>query len=261
MDWRTWDPSPVGVRRLAGPDDAAEVARFVGISYCDAVRQAGEGKMLRVVPGSIGVCHWAPVVLGHKEPGDGFEAGLEPRLEAPAEGLLLAPLDQFPGEPEVVIVRTGREQLVKLMAALQPGDLWQGHEGELDLSALPALREGQHRLRQGLVTGVNRLLAWLARFRWWRRLTHRLFRSRTLTRAFEAVISRLLVDMSVCRNSTVVPMLSGQVNASFFCTGGITWGLNRAEQMTSGWPWALFEKANQEWRSSKGRPLLDYDHE
>ena len=148
MDWRTWDPPPVGVRRLAGPDDAAEVPPFAGISYCDAVRQAGEGKMLRVLPGSIGVCHWAPVVLGHKEPGDGFEAGLEPRLEAPAEGLLLAPLDQFPGEPEVVIVRTGREQLVKLMAALQPEiAVMDETDSGLDIDALRIVSEGVNTLR------------------------------------------------------------------------------------------------------------------
>jgi hypothetical protein len=47
--------------------------------------------------------------------------------------------------------------------------------------------------------------------------------------------------MSVCRNSSVVPLLSGRVNVSFFCTGGITWGRNQADHLTSGWPWSDFQ--------------------
>ena len=246
MDWRQWDPPPVGVRRLAGDGDSAAVPPYQGISYCDAVRRAGEGEVLRILPGSIRVCHWSPVVLGLKEPEGDFEAGLEPRLEPSAAGLLLARLDLFPGEPEVVIVRAGRERIATMMSALEAQDLWQEHDDELDLSALPTLTGERRGLRQGLVAGVNSVLAGLARFSWWRALTHRLFRNRTITRAFEAVISRVLVDMSVCRNSTVVPMLTGKVNASFFCTGGITWGLNQAEQMTSGWPWELFQEATSE---------------
>ena len=54
------------------------------------------------------------------------------------------------------------------------------------------------------------------------------------------VISRAMADMSVCRNSTVIPLLSGQVNVSFFCTGGITWGRNHPQYLTSGWPWPAF---------------------
>jgi len=49
--------------------------------------------------------------------------------------------------------------------------------------------------------------------------------------------TRTLADMSVCRNSTVVPLLVGRVNVSFFCTGGITWGRNDPDHLTSGWPW------------------------
>ena len=46
-----------------------------------------------------------------------------------------------------------------------------------------------------------------------------------------------------CRNATVVPLLTGRVNVSFFCTGGITWGRNRAEHLVSGWPWPDFVRA------------------
>jgi hypothetical protein len=46
--------------------------------------------------------------------------------------------------------------------------------------------------------------------------------------------------MSVCRNSTVIPLLTGRVNVSFFCSGGITWGRNQPDHLTSGWPWAVY---------------------
>lgn len=240
MDWRQWDPPPVGVRRLAGAGDAAEALLYQGVSYCDTVRLAGEGTALRVMAGSVQTCQWAPVVLGLKEPQDGFEVGLAPRLDYPVTGLLLAPLDGFAGEPEVVLVRAGRDRIETMLAALEGEGLWQGHGDQLDRSALPVLGEEGHRARQALVGGTNRALAGLARSARWQGLTQRLFGSRAITRAFEAVISRTMADMSMCRNSTVVPLLSGEVNVSFFCTGGITWGLNRAEQMTSGWPWKVW---------------------
>ncbi len=83
------EPQPViGVRLL---ESARRIrARFPsisGVSYCDAVRRAGQGEALRLVPGSVQVCRWAPVVLGLKEPQGRFEEGLEPRLAFPNGGL------------------------------------------------------------------------------------------------------------------------------------------------------------------------------
>ena len=94
--------------------------------------------------------------------------------------------------------------------------------------------------RPWLIGAVNRALAGLARFRPWQALTHRLFRSGLVTAGFDALISRTLADMSICRNSTVVPLLTGRVNLSFFCTGGVTWGRNDPQQLTSGWPWDVY---------------------
>jgi hypothetical protein len=100
------------------------------------------------------------------------------------------------------------------------------------------------------------MLAVLARSRRWRAFTYWLFRSHLVTAGFDAVISRTLADMSVCRNSTAIPLLSGRTNLSFFCTGGITWGRNRPDEITSGWPWAHWEfaSAGDLWRTGR-RPL------
>ena len=259
--WRNLDPPPVGVRLLSVDDSRRDefdaIPIYRGVSYCDAVRRAGEGETLRVLPGSLQVCSWAPVVLGLKEPDGRFEESLEPRLAFPSGGLLLAPLDRFPGEPHVVLVRGAPELLQKMVHALDPEELWDepsrgGHRHCLDRSALflfdtAHASPGQQRAgwRATAIGGTNRALATLARSRRWQALTRWLFRSRLVTVGFDALISRAMADMSVCRNSTVIPLLSDRANLSFYCTGGITWGRNRPDHLTSGWPWDLFQVAIQ----------------
>ena len=237
---------PVAVRVLWSRDEHPDQPVYRGVSYCDAVRRAREGEVVRVLPGSIEVCGWAPVVLGLKVPEGRFEEGLAPRLAFPVAGLLLAPLERFPGDPDGVIVQARAERVRAMVRRLDREALWDGHQGRLDRSALPHLLQEKPSSRWGLVWGVNRLLAGLARSHRWQSLTRSLFRSRLVTAGFEALISRTLVDMSVCRNSTVIPLLSDQVNVSYFCTGGITWGRNQPEFLTSGWPLDLFRQANQE---------------
>ncbi len=246
--WRTVDhgtPHPVGVGVLRSTQAHSDIPVYGGVSYCDAVRRAGEGECLRVLPGSIEVCGWSPVVLGLKAPANRFEQGLEPRLPYPVAGLLVAPLDRFPGEPEVVVVRAGPEVLRQMIHVLGPEALWDGHEDQLDRSALSSLTADQPSIRQGLVGTVNGALATLARYHGWQAFTHWLFRNHLVTAGFDALISRTLADMSICRNSTAIPLLTGRVNVSFFCTGGITWGGNDPGHLTSGWPWALFCQATR----------------
>jgi hypothetical protein len=233
-------PLPVGLRVLRSADEASDVSVYRGVSYCDAVRRAGEGEAQRVLPGSIEVCGWSPVVLGLKAPENRFEEGLAPRLQHPIPGLLLAPLGEFRGEPDVVLARESRNTLARWVAKARPERLWQDHGGQLDRSALTLFANGQSAARRWLISAVNTGLAPLARSEHWQALTQRLFRDRRMTAAFEALISRVLADMSVCRNSSVIPLLTGQANVSFFCTGGITWGRNRASHLTSGWPYELW---------------------
>ncbi len=230
-------PLTVGVRVLYSSDEHADVSIYRGVSYCDAVSRAGAGETLRVLPGSIRVCRWSPVVLGIKEPHGRFERNLAPRLTFPVAGLLLAPLDRFPGTPGVVVVRAAPDVLREMIANTAPDRLWDGHAGRLDRSALPSLTAGSQTIpRRPLIGPVNRLLASLARFGPWQTLTRRIFRSGLVTAGFDALISRTLADMSVCRNSSIIPLLTGRANVSFFCTGGITWGRNAPGHLTSGWP-------------------------
>jgi uncharacterized protein (DUF169 family) len=45
----------------------------------------------------------------------------------------------------------------------------------------------------------------------------------------------------MCRNSTVIPHLTGKANMSFFCTGAVAWGLNKPQHITCGIPFPLIE--------------------
>jgi len=74
---------PVGVTRLPSPQACSDVPLYEGVSFCDAVRRAGEGEILRVLPISVQVCRWSPVVLGFHPPRDRFERSLAPRLPLP----------------------------------------------------------------------------------------------------------------------------------------------------------------------------------
>jgi hypothetical protein len=242
------------MRILDSADDEGSVPVYRGVSYCDAVRRAGEGEALRVLPGCIKVCGWAPVVLVLKAPQGRFEEGLAPRLAHPVAGVLLAPLGDFPGEPQVVLAREGREALALRVSTAGAEGLWQRHGGRLDRSALPNFASGRLTVRQGLIDAVNGVLALLARSERWQALTRWLFRSRRLTIAFEAIISRALANMSVCRNSSVIPLLTGRANVSHFCTGGITWGRNHPGHLTSGWPYELWLVCSTEGIERDDRP-------
>lgn len=233
-------PEPVGVARFSDSQAYPAVPLYEGVSFCDAVRRAGEGEVLQLLPGSIQVCRWSPVVLGLHPPRDRFERSLAPQLPFPLAGLLLGPLHALPDPPEVVILRAPWRVLQPLVAAAGPEWLWDGHRGRADRSAIPFLLDQKRAGRRAWIDGVNRLLAPLARRSRWQAFTRWLFRSGLVTASFDALISRTLADMSVCRNSTAIPLLTGRVNISFFCAGGITWGGNRPDFLTSGWPWAIY---------------------
>ena len=93
-----------------------------------------------------------------------------------------------------------------------------------------------------LSRGLLRLLATLRRSKSWDRFTRFAFRSRRVSRALGRIIKNTMGDMSMCRNSTVIPHLEDAANVSFFCTGGIAWGANQPSHLTSGLPGELFDR-------------------
>ncbi|MBU4392141.1 MAG: DUF169 domain-containing protein [Actinobacteria bacterium] len=214
---------------------------YHGVSYCDAVRLAMFGEELLVKPGSIEVCKWAPAVLGLKIPENSFERGMLPRLDSVA-GLYVAPLSRFleDAPPDVVIVRGRPTQMKRVMEALGEGALQRTYYGEIGKTALGVV-DRRFSLKVMLSYVSNRMMALLRRWKRFDDLIRTAMRTQVLTGALERVLKNTVADMSICRNSTVIPFEEGAGNVSFFCVGGISWGGNLPANMTSGFPYDLIE--------------------
>lgn len=242
--------TPVGAQIFRDvPAWVAALPIHRGISFCEAVARAARGEAVVVGPGSIDTCRWAPAGLGLAAPESNFEGDITPSLPLGTAAIVLAPVDRFPpeGTPDVVIVKAPAETIVAL-AGLVGWDeaAWEHVEPErIAKSALRRLREGGDTWRTRVLKPVNRGFAALEKVPGWKSATVLAFKSRKVSAAFEALISRTLASMSVCRNSLVIPYSTGRFNASFFCSGGITWGDNYPFHLTSGWPW-------EQWRRVRG---------
>lgn len=237
---------PIGVKVLKSRDGLDDVKVFHGASYCEAVRLATPGEEVLVAPGSIDVCKWSPVILGLKQAEGSFEKKLGPRVDEALAGYYLAPMSSFREglTPDVVIVRGRPEQLREITDSLGEAALVRRYWGEIGKTAL-GVGESGGSLKVKVTYGLNRVLARLRKLNSWDRFTRFAFRSRRVTSALEKLIKNNMADMSMCRNSTVIPYLENAANVSLFCTGAIAWGANSPAHMTSGLPFELFEKVSE----------------
>ncbi len=233
-----FDVPPVGVKFVQGSEEfSIEWEEYRGVSYCDAVRLATSGRHLTVKPGSIEVCKWVPVVFGFKEPEHNFEWEISPRLEHPGKSLLVAPLSSFSMSllPDVVIFRGSPDTIKELIVKLGEDALTFRYRGDISKSALASSGLDYSR-SAGFINAINRVLSKLKEVKTFDRFTKRAFKSLFVTSTFEKIIRGTLADMSICRNSTVIPYLEGKGNVSFFCPGGVTWGGNIPGYMVCGFP-------------------------
>lgn len=248
----------IGVKFL--PDSTKgfqDADTYRGVSYCDAVRLATYGQELLLEPGCIEVCKWSPVVLGFKAPENRFEESLEPRMGALLAGVYLAQLSRFGAgvEPDVVIIRGRPGQLRRLAEMAGEGSLQERYRGLIGRTALGSGDKGAS-VKALLTQGSNRALS---RLRQWKRFddfTRVAFKSHRVTGAFEKLAKNAVADMSMCRNSTVLPYTERAGNISFFCAGGVTWGGNSPATVTSGFPYGIVKDALLEvdYPGKKARP-------
>jgi len=242
---------PVGVKASPEPPEYyPEAEAYKGISYCDAVRQAsdGEGRALLITPGSIEVCRWSPVVLGLREPDQKFNLKVLYQFPFPTGSVLLAPVNLYnPNRPpDVVLIRATPAELKNVIAALGPENFAMDLAPHLDRSALSVFQSGGDTFDKKKIQIVNESLAKLNRSSQWRDFTKWVFNRDWTTYIFDILLDRFLANMSICRNSTAIPFVTGKANVSYFCTGGIAWGLNKPEHMTCGLPYDLFTKLDWE---------------
>gem|GEM_PF-371176 len=262
------ETKPVAVKAFFEPreDLQTRMGVYQGISYCDAVRRAAQDEELLVLADSILTCQWSPVVLGLKKPANNFEKRLAPRMEG-VWGYYLSSLLSFSKrglEPDIVIIRGSPQLLRLILSRIGWHNSALNLAGELDKSALGILGNHRFTLKSTLTINFNKLFYFLSKKEWWMKFTESIFRYPFACNVFDRIINAFMADMSICRNSTVIPYQTGLVNVSHFCAGGIGWGLNRPDYMTSGFPYSLFnvlrEQNTVKWQVSRKeifeRPLM-----
>lgn len=246
-DMITLELPPVGIKLLDGKtiDEYGGITLFSGVSYCQAVFGATFGMELLLKPGSVKVCKWVPVVLGFKKAENEFERTIEPHLEAYTPGIYIAPLHMFRKGvcPDVIVIRTRPDQYRFMIDIL-------GWDSFIDFSMLRQDRTALHTFKAKPPAGLSALairyfngaLDLLNSFTLWHAFTALLFKSEFVTSVFDRFITRYMANMSMCRNSFVIPWQQRKANVSYFCTGGIAWGKNDSRNMTSGFPYDLFQR-------------------
>ncbi len=239
-------PLPAGIKiNPSGSGDYPKGKEYKGISYCDALRRAttGKGGALVIGPDSVSTCLWNPQVFGFKPPDDRFDLKVEYSLPGNTENILIAPLDYYESgyPPDVVVIRTVPSEVRKIYNALGESRFNVDMAGRLDRSAIEIFSGGGRGRDKRRVKIVSRILGDLNQFPEWRDFTKFIFKYEWTTYIFDLFLDRFLANMSLCRNATVIPHLTGKANISFFCTGAIAWGLNNPRHIACGIPYPLAE--------------------
>ncbi len=237
--------TPVGIKLVTADSKESPghgYSHYCGPAYCDAVGRASRGEKLLITAASINSCRWAPVVLGFKKAKNSFEKGLAPHFEN-MEAIYAFPLGQKNEEdfkPDLVIVRNSTGLIATMFEELAGGRLEGPYAYRFDMSALAAVEREKVVLRAGAVKFFNSLIYRLKGRRWFRKTADIALKSPAACYLFDKFIARFLADMSVCRNSTVIPVLKERANCSYFCSGAIFWGGNDPASMTAGIPYDYY---------------------
>ncbi|MBU4179505.1 MAG: DUF169 domain-containing protein, partial [Actinobacteria bacterium] len=131
-------------------------------------------------------------------------------------------------------------QMKQVMDALSEAALQRAYYGEIGKTALGVV-DRRFSLKVMLSYVTNRVMAYLRRWKRFDDLIRAAMSTQVLTSGLERILKNTVADMSMCRNSTVIPLEEGAGNVSFFCVGGISWGGNLPANMTSGFPYKLIE--------------------
>jgi len=188
-------------------------------------------------------------VLGFKDRDPKLDLKVDVVLPRDTARVLVAPVTAYADDapPDVVVLRAFPDQVRRILDTLGWENFNEQLAGRLDCSALEVFKSGGESFDKKRVQAVNTLLAGLNRSEAWRDFTKWIFDRQWTTYVFNLLLERYLANMSICRNSTVIPYLTGKANVSYFCTGGIAWGLNKPRHMTCGMPFDLYRKLDVDW--------------
>jgi uncharacterized protein (DUF169 family) len=253
-DLITLELPPIGIKLLDEKtlDEFKDITLFSGVSYCQGVFGATFGMELLIKASSIRVCKWSPVVLGFKQAVNDFEQTIDPHLEPNMSGIYVAPLHLFRKgvTPDGVVIRTNPDNYRKIIDLLGWDSFIDPESYKQDQTALNTFKMNPPTGLSAIsIKYINHTLSLLNRFILWHEFTAFLFKSEFVTKIFDKFITRYMANMSMCRNSFVIPWQQKKANISYFCTGGVAWGKNEPDDMTSGYPYEVF---------SRLEPYLDY---
>lgn len=230
----------IGVKQLKDSLNGFEdIDRYKGPTWCDAVRLVTFGQPLILEPGAIGVCSVAEVVLGLKDAEKAVDKIIEPRMEEHVAGYYLNHVSRFPKgvEPDTVIIR-GRPSQVRNIAE-SCGELQKNYRGLIGASALDL--SGIQKLNTFSALVSNWMIGFAKRWKGFDPLMKAVMNTGPLMFVGEKMIEVSLADMSMCRNSTILPLIEDAGNISYFCAGGASWGGNKPTNMTSGYPFHIYK--------------------
>ncbi len=237
---------PAGIKFYKNGESLPQAELFHGISYCECVHKAttGSGTPYLLKAESIENCHWSPIVLGFRESDCTLDLKVGYNMNN-IQALLIAPLPHYTTyglTPDTVLVRSIPSEIAKLVKGSAREDVAWNLAGKLDSSALEIFDSETDASEKSRVMLVNKTLARLNKYSEWRKFTKWVFSNDATTYVFDLLLDRFLANMSMCRNTTVIPLVTGDINVSYFCTGGVAWGGNRPEHVTCGMPWAIAQK-------------------
>lgn len=222
------------------------ISRYQGPSFCAAIHELDlQNKPFILTSDSIRVCKWSPIVLGFKFPQNLFERSLDPCLKYPIQRILIGPLSFFQENrlnPVIVLIRGTPLVHQQILKTLGIHHYLSITSSLLHLSAVQFFKGRISILKITFLQLLNTCVSFIQKYPILEQVTYQLFQSTIVSFIVDFFLIRMASDMSMCRNSTVVPYTTGKGNISFFCIGGITWGKNNPREMTSGYPYELFEK-------------------
>jgi hypothetical protein len=158
-------------------------------------------------------------------------------------GIYVAPISLFKKDitPDTVLIRTDPDNYREIIDYLG-WDSFIDPEGKgLDMTGLATFQKSPPTgFSKWAVKNINRMLDLLNNCTLWEIFTRIAFRSTFVTKIFDKFITRYMANMSMCRNSSVIPFQTKKANISYFCTGGVAWGKNNSRHMTSGYPYDTY---------------------
>jgi hypothetical protein len=231
-------------------------------SHCAAMRLCWSGQApggILVSRETISVCKWCAAALGLKPRQNKLEMKLQPTpaelfdavyLYSPTAADAGHPVPPLAADPDVAIVIGTGPDIASLAGTMRQEDLALQCEGDLTASALSTMVPRQPesaaaRVRWAAKRASIAVLNWLfstplVSNKVSIAVITQPFKSYAFSRVADSAIRLTMAGASACLNTSVIPLVTGKVNASFVDAGTIAWAGLRSRHRLLGMPMGLY---------------------